>query len=153
MVATERVRADRRSRAQMQEFANLTVELLAERQGPDVQFQGMRIGVKVEKPETYSGEKSRDLDTWLFQVRKHLQITTIPAPGHVPYAASLLRGNVALWWRETCEGNRRPATWDDFCRMLREQFRPEDYGRRGRDELATMRQYTKESVADFVFRF
>ena len=37
--------------------------------------------------------------------------------------------------------------------MLRDQFRPEDYGRRGRDELATMRQYAKESVADFVFRF
>lgn len=153
MVATERVRADRRARAQTQEFANLTAELLAGRGGPDVQFQGMRIGVKVEKPETYSGERSRNLDTWLFQVREHLQITTIPAPRHVPYAASLLHGNAALWWRETCESHRRPATWDDFCRMLREQFRPEDYGRRGRDELATMRQYAKESVADFVFRF
>ena len=37
--------------------------------------------------------------------------------------------------------------------MLREQFRPEDYGRRGRDELATMRQGSRESVADFVSRF
>ena len=152
-VATERVRADRRARAQTQEFANLTAELLAGRQGPDVQFQGMRIGVKVEKPETYSGERSRDLDTWLFQVREHLHITTIPAPSHVPYAAPLFRGNAVLWWRETCESHRRPATWDDFCRMLREQFRPEDYGRRRRDELAMMQKYAKESVADFVFRF
>ena len=129
------------------------MELLAGRQGPDVQFEGMRIGVKVEKSETYSGEKTRDLDTWLFQVRKHLDITTIPVRGHVPYAASLLRGNATLWWRETCEGHRRPAMWDDFCRMLRKQCRPEDYGRRGCDELATMQQYGKESVADFVFRF
>ena len=37
--------------------------------------------------------------------------------------------------------------------MLHEQFRPEDYGRRRRDELATMRQSGRESVADFVFRF
>ena len=44
-------------------------------------------------------------------------------------------------------------TWDDFCRMLRKQFWPEDYGRRGRDELATMRQSGHKSVADFVFRF
>ena len=153
LVASERVRADRRSRAQTQEFANLTAELLAGRQGPDVQLEGMRIGVKVGKPETYSGEKTRDLDTWLFQVREHLDITTIPARGHVPYAASLLRGNAVLWCCETCEGHRRPATWDDFCRMLCEQFRPEDYGRRGRNELATMWQFGKESVADFVFRF
>ena len=77
MVATKRVRADCCARAQTQEFANLTTELLAGRQGPDVQFQGMRIGVKVEKPETYSGEKSRYLDTWLFQVLEQLQITTM----------------------------------------------------------------------------
>ena len=66
MVATEILWADRCSRAQMQEFTNLTAEFLAGQQGPDVQLEGMRIGVKVEKPETYSGEKTRDLDTWLF---------------------------------------------------------------------------------------
>ena len=68
----------------------MTTKLLAGRRGPEVQMEGMRIGIKVEKPETYSGEKTRDLDTWLFQVCKHLDITTIPARGHVPYAASLL---------------------------------------------------------------
>ena len=36
IAATERLRADRRSRAQTQEFANLTAELLAGRQGPQV---------------------------------------------------------------------------------------------------------------------
>ena len=86
-------------------------------------------------------------------MREHLDLATIPATGHVAYAASLLRGNAALWWREACEAQHRPATWDDFCRVIREQFRPEDYGRRRRDELATMRQYARESVADFVYRF
>ena len=116
-------------------------------------MEGMRMGVKVEKPKAHDGDKSRDLDTWLFQVREHLNLTVIPERGHVPYAASLLRGNAVLWWRETCEGNCRPATWEDFCRVLREQFRPEDYGRRGRDELAGLQQYGKETVADFVSRF
>ena len=37
--------------------------------------------------------------------------------------------------------------------MLWDSFWPKDYGRRRRDELARMRQYGKESVADFVFRF
>ena len=43
--------------------------------------------------------------------------------------------------------------WDDFGRVLREQFPPEDYGRRGRDDLATMQQYAQESIVHFVFRF
>ena len=155
VAATERVRADRRSRAQTQEFATLTAELLAERQGqgPQVQFQGMRYNIKVEKPANYDGDKTHDLDTWLFQVREHLELATVPVEGHVAYAASLLRGNAALWWREACEARQRPATWDDFVRVIREQFRPEDYGRRGRDELAAMKQYARESVADFVYRF
>ena len=100
LVAAERLRADRRARAQMQEFANLTAEMLAGRGGPAVQFDGARMNVKVEKPEQYDGDKSRDLDTWLFQVREHLNLSTVPARGHVPYAASLLRGNAA------CGGGR-----------------------------------------------
>ena len=66
MVATEHLRGDRRSRAQMQEFANLTAELLVGQQGHQVQLEGMRLNVKVEKPEQYDGNKTKDLDTWLF---------------------------------------------------------------------------------------
>ena len=29
-------------------------------------MEGMRMGVKVEKQEAYDGDKSRDLNTWLF---------------------------------------------------------------------------------------
>ena len=39
------------------------MELLAGRRGPEVEWEGMRIGVKVEKPEMYSGAKGHDLDT------------------------------------------------------------------------------------------
>ena len=47
----------------MQEFANLTVELSLGQHGPQVQMEGMHIGVKVEKPENYDGNKGRDVDT------------------------------------------------------------------------------------------
>ena len=54
---TERVHADRRSTVQTKEFATLTVELLVARQGPQVEFHGMRFGIKVEKPANYDGDK------------------------------------------------------------------------------------------------
>ena len=106
IVGVERQWSDRRSRVQTQEFANLIAELIGARQGPEVQFEGMRFSVKVKKPETYDGDKAKDLDTWLFQVREHLELSTVPACGHIMYAASLLRGNAALWWREACKANR-----------------------------------------------
>ena len=109
--------------------------------------------MKLERPDYFEGGKLQDVDTWLFQVREHLTMTTMPEPAQVPYAASLFRGNAALWWRERCEDALRPANWHEFAAALREQFRPENWSRRGRDELATMYQYAKESVTDFLHRF
>ena len=63
ILVTERLQADHQSRARTQEFANLTVELLARQRGPEVQLEGMRVGVKVEKPGTYDGAKGQNLDT------------------------------------------------------------------------------------------
>ena len=115
MVAIERLHADHMSRAQTQEFANLTAELLAGRRGPEIQWEGMWMGVKVEKLDAYDGDKSYDLDTWLFQVCEHLNLTVISERGHVPNTTSLQHGNAALRWREMCKGDHRPATWKDFC--------------------------------------
>ena len=72
------------------QICNLTAELMVGQRGPEVQMDGMCIGVKVEKPENYEGNKGRDVNTWLFQVREHLDLIVILERGHVPYAASLL---------------------------------------------------------------
>ena len=50
----------------MQEFNNLMAELLEGQRWPEVQFEGMRLGVKVEKPDNYDGSKGKDVDMWLF---------------------------------------------------------------------------------------
>ena len=113
----------------------------------------MRIGVKVEKPDNYNRSKARNLDTWLFQVREYLKLMVNLERGHIPYATSLLRGNAGLWWLDLCESNNRPTTWDEFCCVLQEQFRLDNYNRHGRDELAIIHQYNKKYVADFVFHF
>ena len=150
---TAQLRADRRGRAQMQDFANLTAEIIATRRGAGVEMEQVRLGVKMEHPDYFEGGKNQDVDTWIFQVREHLTMTNLPERAHISYAASLFRGNAALWWREVCEDATRPDTWEAFCDAVREQFRPENWSRRGRDELATMYQYGKESVADFLHRF
>ena len=67
--------------------------------------------------------------------------------------------------RRCCAGMRRcsgarhvkriapPSNWDEFCRVLHEQFWPENYSRRGGDELAEIWQYNRDTVADVVFHF
>ena len=151
VVEAERLRADRRTRTQVQDFANLTAELLAGRPVQAANIGGMNMGVKLERLEAFEGAKHQDVDTWLFQVGEHLRMLNIPAPSQVAYATSLLRSNAAMWWRERCEAGVRPADWDAFCATLRTQFRVENLARRGRNELASVQQYARESVADFLF--
>ena len=139
-------RGDRRSRAQALDMAHLTAELIAGR--------GVApMGVKVEKPETYDGAKHRDVDTWLFQVGEHMRLTGVPAASRVGYAASLLRGHAAMWWRELCESGNRLDDWDEFVRDLRRQFRMDNLTRRARDDLYALRQKEKEPVSDFLHKF
>ena len=149
----KRLRAGHRTQAQVHDFANLTAELLAGRAGPAVNIGGPHMGVKMERPEAFDGSKHQDVDTWLFQVGEHLRMLNIPEDSRVPYAASLLRGNAAMWWRERCKSGERAADWPTFCAMLCAQFCVENLARRGRDEPASVQQYVRENVADFLFRF
>ena len=117
---TAQLRADRRGRAQMQDFANLTAELITARgQGGQ---GGQPFSIKMERPDYFEGGKHQDVYTWVFQVQEHLNMTRLPTPTHVSYAASLFRGNAALWWRELCQEGNPSATWNEFVAALRTQF-------------------------------
>ena len=47
------MRAERGERAQMQDFANLTPEIIAGRRGPKVQMENVRIGLKIERRDYF----------------------------------------------------------------------------------------------------
>ena len=56
---TAQLRADRRGRAQMQDFANLMAELIAGRRGPEGQMENVRLGVKMERPDYFEGARRK----------------------------------------------------------------------------------------------
>ena len=66
LVQHKRLRAAKRTQAQVQDFANLIAELIAGRCRPEMQFKGMWIGVKVQKLDNYDSGKHHSVDTWLF---------------------------------------------------------------------------------------
>ena len=67
----------------MRDFANLTAKLTVGRRGLEAQMENVHIGVKMERLNYFNGSKDQDVDTWLFQVCEHLDITVIPQCGHV----------------------------------------------------------------------
>ena len=66
----------------MQDFANLTAELIAGRRSAEVQMDPVRLGVKMERPDYFEGGKLQDVvvrgritgpyaDEFLLLVRSH----------------------------------------------------------------------------------
>ena len=103
------------SRAQMQEFANLPAEVLAGREGLAVQFDGMCMNVKVEKPEHSMMATRRRISTlgcfkcaniWSYLPYQQEDTFRMPRPCYAEM--------------QLCGGGRfvkriiDPATWDDF---------------------------------------
>ena len=68
------------------------------------------------------------------------------------YAASLLRGSAALWWRQLVEDSGRPDTWNVFSRSLRYQFITTNTSIETRYHLSTLAQRAGHGVTEYARR-
>ena len=67
---------------------------------------------KPSTPETFHGRTSEDISQWLFSIEQYFLASRVNDNNQqVNYAASLLRGSAALWWRQLVEDSGRPNTW------------------------------------------
>ena len=94
------------------------------------------LGLKLPAPPTWSGDRSSLID-WLFSLQTYLTAKeAIHTESAVPYAAALLQGEAARFWRlyvSRIENGSvaEVAEFSDFKELLIAQFLPED-----REELA-----------------
>jgi Retrotransposon gag protein len=114
---------------------------------------GQAARLKPVKPESYSGSRKEDLDTFLFAVRQYcLQQNELSEARQVLFAGQMLKGSAALWWRTYLQQNvQQPASWDDFCAVIRRQFMPVDKVKIARDQIAVLRQ--DKGVREYTTRF
>ena len=109
------------------------------------------------RPDTFRGCQDKTLvEAWLFQLHQYFEICSVSERSQVPFAASLLRDNAALWWRchvEQADNNHEEliTTWKDFKKALIDQFKPVNAVKTARDKLANLKQ--AKSVQEYVNKF
>jgi Retrotransposon gag protein/Zinc knuckle len=94
--------------------------------------------VRPPNPETFSGQGPAPL--WVFQLQQYMEVVRIDERMQVAFAATLLRGNAAQWWRNRCESGSRPADFGAFSTALREAFQAINPVKKARQRLAQLRQ-------------
>ena len=113
---------------------------------------------KPVRPDTFSGRHDKSsVEAWLFQLRQYFETCKMKGSVQVSFAASLLRDDAAIWWRNHVEQSDIGQeilieNWKDFKTALIEQFKPVNSRKIARDKLAKLKQSRSVQEYATIFR-
>lgn len=116
--------------------------------------------LKPKQPDAYDGRREfLAVNTWSYKIEQYLSILLVLTPSlmkmteadHVLFASTFLTGNNAVWWYTIVQMNKVPTTWDQFKKLIQDEFVPRDHIMRVREKLRRLRQVTSASkyLSDF----
>lgn len=119
--------------------------------------RGVPFPLKPVAPDTYDGTSAPT--SWLHQLRVYFSAWNMDMKDSAPatrFAASLLRGPAALWWKQHLDATEmnvaaRINDWETFTNALIARFQTVNATAVARDRLSHLRQIGR--VRDFVNHF
>lgn len=119
--------------------------------------RGVPAPFKPVAPDTYDGTSGPT--AWLHQLRVYFSAWNMDMANSAPaarFAASLLRGPAALWWKQHLDATEnnlaaRIDDWETFAKALVARFQTVNATAVARDRLSHLRQIGR--VRDFVNHF
>ena len=111
--------------------------------------------VKYEKPYSYHGKTTENLESWIFKMDEYCELTQIPVNQRVRFAATYLKDQANLWWRAyktSIDWATAAPTWDQFTATLRRQFIPVNTTISAYDRLQRLSQKTVVNQYNHEFR-
>ena len=131
---------------QVLELQEIVKHLQAAMRSDSRQMNSSRLPIyQPIRPDTFAGmKKGQTVEAWLFQLRQYFEACQMDSNIQVPFAASLLRDEAAIWWRYHVEDydaghEERITDWDDFKNILIEQFCPVNAIKQMHDKLADLK--------------
>jgi hypothetical protein len=111
--------------------------------------------VKYEKPHTYHGKTTENLESWIFKMDEYCELTHIQADEQVRFAATYLKDQANLWWRSyktSINWATNAPTWEQFTDVLKRQFVPVNTTISAYDRLQRLSQKTSVNQYNHEFR-
>jgi hypothetical protein len=116
------------------------------------------VHLKPDRPPPFSGKKGESLEAWIFQMEQYCELLPVLVPSRVPFAATFLKENAALWYRAYSRDfvwhgvHANPPPWHDFTAALRQQFIPVNVSTNAYDRLRRLTQRTSVNQYSHEFR-
>jgi hypothetical protein len=114
--------------------------------------------LKIQPPDLFNGKKKEKVAMWLFQVEQNFRaVNEFRDDRRVAYAASLLRKNAEVWWKdvvsqsESLGVDESICSWKEFKERITDAFKETNEEMKAREKLSSLVQ--RGSVADYKSLF
>ena len=111
---------------------------------------------KMNCPENFTGAVKQNIEDFCFSVKRYVAYCglSLDNPKAVEVASSYLHGRPAQWWRVHCQRYGPPVSVDDFCELLRKQFRAPNFEVHARDQLTKLSQRdNRDGLRSYTYTF
>ena len=82
----------------------------------------IRFDIKPKDPPVFTGKTTDDVEVWVQQVDKYLQLLGGSSSTQVAYVGTLLQSTAQLWFQRECNAGRRPENWHQLAVALCDRF-------------------------------
>jgi hypothetical protein len=111
--------------------------------------------IKAAQPESFSGERVRQVNDWLAAVKRYLVLSAVEENKWVAYTTTMLTSTALNWWNSVESSNRDKTildySWNEFVDLVRERFVPVDNEVTAMSKMSQWRQ--TGSVAVYISQF
>jgi Ty3 transposon capsid-like protein len=124
--------------------------------GVSVQSSCLPSKVKISPPSNYTGNRTVNVETWLFEMSQYLDTNNVTnSTQRISVASSYFKESALQWWVNQCRSSSPPLnnwSWPQFISAVRERFQPLAASRTARAQLRNLRQ-SNMSVAEYSNKF
>ncbi len=108
---------------------------------------------RLREPSLFNGRRKNDVDRFIQQMETYLSICGVEQSAWPAYASTYFDGDVVNWWEtHQVATNYYRYSWQEFCKVLREHFRPLNYREEARRRATSIFQ-GNWSVYEYAQRF
>jgi hypothetical protein len=142
--------------AMNQEIQALRLSLARQTQPPSSSSSHAN-GIKVPKPNPFTGERRQIAESWLFEMEIYFGTVGLKRESWVAFAQVLLKEQAIIWWRSVLRGREERGEeasmeWAEFSELFLANYQPIAAAETARAALAKIRQTGNVAGYCSVFR-
>ncbi|GJR36909.1 hypothetical protein Tco_1212593 [Tanacetum coccineum] len=112
-----------------------------------------KVEARIDIPSYDGTVDAEKLDSWLDQLETYFTLYGFTSTAKVSFARLKLTSHALAWWNAQLKMTRDRITWNEFKRLLRQEYYPMGYSQDRWSRWHNLRQQRGQSVQEYTTEF